>query len=48
MEPGLFASYFVSDSEWWQGLAGAAVGLAPLLLGLYIGVLVGGLVTIFV
>jgi glyoxylase-like metal-dependent hydrolase (beta-lactamase superfamily II) len=48
MEPGLFAWYFIPDREWWQGLAGAAVGLAPLLLGLYIGVLVGGLVAIFV
>jgi leader peptidase (prepilin peptidase)/N-methyltransferase len=80
---GLLASFFVPDREWWQGLAGAAVGLAifypiswlgdrlnrplmglgdvklsgalgailglaPLLLGLYIGVLIGGLVAIFV
>ena len=80
---GLVASFFVPDREWWQGLAGAAVGyavfypfawlgdrlnrplmglgdvklsaalgailgLAPLLLGLYIGVLIGGLVAIVI
>jgi leader peptidase (prepilin peptidase)/N-methyltransferase len=81
---GLVASFFIPDREWWQGLAGAAVGyavfypfawigdrlnrplmgwgdvklsapalgailgLAPLLLGLYIGVLIGGLVAIVV
>jgi len=80
---GLVASFFVPDREWWQGLAGAAVGfavfypfawlgdrlnrpmmgfgdvklsaalgailgLAPLLLGLYIGVLVGGFIAILI
>ncbi len=80
---GLLASFFIPDREWWQGLAGAAVGyavfypfawvgdrlnrpmmgwgdvklsaalgailgLAPLLLGLYLGVLIGGAVAIFV
>ena len=80
---GLIASFFIPDREWWQGLAGAAVGyavfypfawigdrlnrpimgwgdvklsaalgailgLAPLLLGLYLGVLAGGFVAIIV
>ena len=80
---GIATSFFIPEREWWQGLAGAAVGyavfypfawvgdrlnrpimgwgdvkltaalgailgLAPLLLGLYMGVLIGGFIAIFV
>ena len=80
---GLAASFFIPDREWWQGLAGAAVGyaiffpfawigdrlnrpvmgwgdvklsaalgailgLAPLFLALYFGVLLGGAVALVI
>ncbi|MDA1279805.1 MAG: A24 family peptidase [Chloroflexi bacterium] len=80
---GIIVSFFVPDREWWQGLAGAAVGysiffpfawigdrlsrpvmgwgdvklsaalgailgLTPLFLALYLGVLIGGAVAVIV
>ena len=83
MAVAIAVSFFIPDREWWQGLAGAAVGyaafypfawigdrlnrpvmgwgdvkltaaigailgLAPLGLGLYLGVLIGGAVAIVV